>query len=123
MAAMSAVSTYFRLLNNTTENALFFDVEYEIAASTPLQHYLEQKDVRKLVGGEADLEDPPFLFTNHAIKPDESMTIWQMALDRMQRPLLTQPAYSSASSASRSAPVAPSANISEVAQTSSTGLS
>jgi len=30
---MSAVSTYFRLLNNTTENALFFDVEYEIAAS------------------------------------------------------------------------------------------
>ncbi|EDW93436.1 lactosylceramide 1,3-N-acetyl-beta-D-glucosaminyltransferase [Drosophila yakuba] len=90
---------------------------------TPLKHYLEQKDVRMLVAGGADLEDPPFLFTNHAIKPDESMVIWQMALDRIQRPLLTQPAYSSASFASRYAPVVPSANISEVAQTSSTGLS
>ncbi|EDX09239.1 lactosylceramide 1,3-N-acetyl-beta-D-glucosaminyltransferase A [Drosophila simulans] len=90
---------------------------------TPLKHYLEQKEVRNLVGGGADLEDPPFLFTNHAIKPDESMTIWQMSLDRIQRPLLTQPAYSSASSASRSAPVVPSANISEAAQTTSTGLS
>ncbi|XP_016983628.2 UDP-GlcNAc:betaGal beta-1,3-N-acetylglucosaminyltransferase 7 [Drosophila rhopaloa] len=93
---------------------------------TKLKYYLEQKDVRKLLGGGADLEEPPFLFTNHAILPDESMAIWQMALDRIQRPLLTHPASSSASassatSASKSAPEVPSANISE-AQTS-TGLS
>ncbi|XP_017053430.1 beta-1,3-galactosyltransferase 1 [Drosophila ficusphila] len=90
---------------------------------TPLKYYLEQKDVRELVSGRTDLEEPPFLFTNHAIKPDESMAIWQLAMDRqrIQRPLLTQPASSSASSASKSAPAVPSENISE-AQTS-TGLS
>jgi len=92
---------------------------------TPLKYYLEQKDVRQLLSGEADLEDPPFLFTNHAIRPDESMAIWQMALDRIQRPLLTHPASSSpsasaaASLASKSPPAVPSANISEA----STGFS
>ncbi|XP_017014298.1 lactosylceramide 1,3-N-acetyl-beta-D-glucosaminyltransferase A [Drosophila takahashii] len=95
---------------------------------TPLKYYLEQKDVRSLLSGEADLEDPPFLFTNHAIKPDESMEIWQMALDRIQRPLLTPPASSlaSASIASKSAAPSgwPSANLSEAPQqTIATGLS
>ncbi|XP_037720760.1 lactosylceramide 1,3-N-acetyl-beta-D-glucosaminyltransferase A [Drosophila subpulchrella] len=91
---------------------------------TPLKYYLEQKDVRQLLSGEADLEDPPFLFTNHAIRPDESMAIWQMALDRIQRPLLTHPASSSPSaSASKSPPALPSANISEAQTSSSTGFS
>ncbi|KAI8041762.1 beta-1,3-galactosyltransferase 1 isoform X2 [Drosophila gunungcola] len=90
---------------------------------TKLKYYLEQKDVRRLLSGGADLEEPPFLFTNHAILPDESMAIWQMALDRIQRPLLTHPASSSASAsyASKSAPIVPSGNISEAQE--STGLS
>lgn len=95
---------------------------------TPLEYYLEQRDVLELLEGMADLDDPPFLFTNHAIRPEESHVIWQMALKRERSlkhksskapasPIASASASASSSTSNAFAPES-SANISE-AQTSS----
>ncbi|KAH8379023.1 hypothetical protein KR009_002737 [Drosophila setifemur] len=79
---------------------------------TKLEYYLEKPAVRKLLKGETNLETPPFLFTHHAIEPDESAIIWQMTVDSNYT--LATPSTSSASvSASASASVTASASSSQ----------
>ncbi|XP_020816286.1 beta-1,3-galactosyltransferase 1 [Drosophila serrata] len=95
---------------------------------TSMSHYLESKDVWQLLEGSTDLDDPPFLFTNHAVTPEEIFGIWQMVMDHerslKQSKSLKAPASSIASasaSSSNSNTIAPAvidANFSE-AQTSS----
>ncbi|KAH8285988.1 hypothetical protein KR054_000486 [Drosophila jambulina] len=86
---------------------------------TPLKHYLGSKAVWQLLEGATDLDDPPFLFTNDAVKPEEVFGIWQMAMERERssKPIKFSkaPAYSSSNTV---APAVIGANISE-AQTSS----
>ncbi|KAH8322148.1 hypothetical protein KR059_005744 [Drosophila kikkawai] len=93
---------------------------------TSMDHYLESKDVWQLLEGATDLDDPPFLFTNHAVTPEEVFGIWQMAMERERSSKQSKspkaPAFSTASASSSTSKTIVSAvlnaNISE-AQTSS----
>ncbi|KAH8257249.1 hypothetical protein KR038_006032 [Drosophila bunnanda] len=96
---------------------------------TSMTHYLESKDVWQLLEGSTDLDDPPFLFTNHAVTPEEIFGIWQMVMERERSLKQSKSSKAPASIASASAsasssnsntitPAVINANISE-AQTSS----
>ncbi|KAH8235002.1 hypothetical protein KR032_007540 [Drosophila birchii] len=97
---------------------------------TSLSYYLESKDVSQLLEGATDLDDPPFLFTNHAVTAEEVFGIWQMAMERergskqsksSKAPATSIASASESESSSNSNTIAPaviSANISK-AQTSS----